>query len=275
MNRLKLRRKILGFYILILISISLPLMAGIAKENLVKVDVKAVTQDPLSGSPMVLLEDKAGERLLPIWIGPSEARSILTELEGIPQKRPMTHDLLKTIIYDLKAKVKSVVITELRDNTFYSSIILEKGGRDLTIDSRPSDAIALAMRANAPIFLESKILSTAQTIDISSPHAIQRVKGDYGFSFQDLTPSLSEYFKAKDVNGVLISEIQEGGLAQKAGLKEGDIVLKVNDEMITNSNDFSKAIEKIKGEELIQIQVARSGETMSVNLSKAKVGKDK
>lgn len=267
MNRVRIRRKFPGIVVLVLISISLPLMAGMAKENLVKVDVKAVTQDPLSGSPMVLLEDKAGERLLPIWIGAYEARSILMELERIPQKRPMTHDLLNNVIHDLKAKVKSVVITELKDNTFYASIILEKGGIDLTVDSRPSDAIALAMRANAPIFLESGIFSTAQTIDISFPHALERVKGKYGFSFQDLTPSLSEYFKIKDVQGVLISEIRDGGLAHKAGLKEGDIVFKVNEESITDSNNFSKTLEKIKGEELIQIQIVRSGEPMSVNLS--------
>ena len=265
----------LYFVITMLVIVFVPLMAHGAKQNLIKVEVKAVTQDPVSGAPIILLEDKEGEQMLPIWIGFNEARSIMTELEGIPQRRPMTHDLLKTVIHDLQAKVKSVVITDLKDNTFYANIIIERAGSDLTIDSRPSDAIALALRTKSPIFLEPIVLSNAQTIDVSSSYIQERVKEKYGFSFQDLTPSLSEYFKAVDANGVLVSDIQVGSLAESAGLKQGDIILRLNKNLVKNSAELSKAFQKLKEGELIQIDVTRSGNIVSLNLPYSKLGKAK
>lgn len=258
-----------------LVIVFVPFMAHGAKQNLIKVEVKAVTQDPASGAPIILLEDKEGEQMLPIWIGFNEARSIMTELEGIPQRRPMTHDLLKTVIHDLQAKVKSVVITDLKDNTFYANIIIERAGSDLTIDSRPSDAIALALRTKSPIFLEPVVLSNAQTIDVSSSYIQERVKEKYGFSFQDLTPSLSEYFKTVDANGVLVSDIQVGSLAESAGLKQGDIILRLNKNLVKNSAELSKGLQKLKEGELIKIDVTRSGNMVSLNLPYSKMGKAK
>jgi len=118
-----------------------------------KVIVMGITFDSTNNSPVVILKDANNERILPIWIGPFEANSILMELEGIKTPRPMTHDLAKRIIHSLGAKVESVIINDIKDNTFYAQINLVTDGSTTAIDSRPSDAIAIAIRTSSPIYV--------------------------------------------------------------------------------------------------------------------------
>ncbi len=123
-----------------------------------KVTVYGVSFDVASKQPIVLLKVEGKNRFLPIWIGHPEAAAILMKLQNAELPRPMTHDLLATTIEQLSASVTSVLVTELRDNTFYAVLKLESGGEEIQLDSRPSDAIALAVRTDAPIFASAELL---------------------------------------------------------------------------------------------------------------------
>lgn len=114
-----------------------------------------------SNTPIVLLREQTGTRFLPIWVGAVEAMAITSALEGVTPPRPLTHDLLVTVIDTLDAKVERIVVTELRNNVYYANLILTMGGRELTVSSRPSDAIALSVRTGAPVFASADVLAEA------------------------------------------------------------------------------------------------------------------
>ena len=136
--------------------------------QLVPMSIKGLMLDPVSNSPIVVLKDENEKFFLPIWVGIFEANAIALQLESIATPRPMTHDLLKNMIAELDAHVTRIVINDLRDSTFFAQIGLTAGGRTLELDARPSDAIALALRTSAPIFVAQSVLEQAQTI---SPEA--------------------------------------------------------------------------------------------------------
>ena len=123
-----------------------------------EVKVRDVKVDPESMVPVVILEDLAEHTFLPIWIGSNEALAIVSPMQDLTYFRPLTHDLLQNILGELKTSVTKVIITEIRGNTFYAVILLKSRGKDLVIDSRPSDAIALAVRVDAPIFVSTDLL---------------------------------------------------------------------------------------------------------------------
>jgi bifunctional DNase/RNase len=125
-----------------------------------RVDVYGVSFDVASKQPIVLLRGEGSNRFLPIWIGHPEAAAILLKLQNAELPRPMTHDLLATVIERLSATVSAVIVTELRENTFYAIVRLDAYGEELQFDSRPSDAIALAVRTDAPIYVSSQLLDT-------------------------------------------------------------------------------------------------------------------
>ena len=132
--------------------------------QLVPMSIKGLMLDPVSNSPIVVLKDEADKFFLPIWVGIFEANAIALQLENVSTPRPMTHDLLKNMIADLDARVSRVVISDLRDSTFFAQIRLITGSKTLEVDARPSDAIALALRTEAPIFVAQSVLDQAQTI---------------------------------------------------------------------------------------------------------------
>ncbi|RLE14417.1 bifunctional nuclease family protein [Candidatus Aerophobetes bacterium] len=125
---------------------------------MVEVNVINVAIDIKSKMPVIVLKEKSGDKTLPIWIGLFEAQSIALAMENIKPPRPLTHDLAKSLIEKLKGKVDKVVINDLRNNTFYAKILIRQNGEDIQVDSRPSDAIALALRLKVPIFIEEEVL---------------------------------------------------------------------------------------------------------------------
>ncbi len=131
-----------------------------------EIKVKQLALDPLSNMPMIILRDEDDKRSLPIWVGLPEANAIALELEKIPHPRPMTHDLIKNIIDSVNARVAKVVVSDLRENTFYAVIHLRLGSADITVDSRPSDAIALALRVDAPIYVAEEVLAKADSVEV-------------------------------------------------------------------------------------------------------------
>ena len=135
--------------------------------TLVEMKVTGLTIDPFTNMPIIILKDLEEKTALPIWIGLIEASSIATELENIQLARPMTHDLMKTILQALGVMVTKVEINELADNTFYSRIFLVSGIKEFIMDSRPSDAIALALRTKAPIYVDKRVIDKSRRIDLS------------------------------------------------------------------------------------------------------------
>ena len=129
----------------------------------IEVKIRALMMDPNSGTPIIILKDVNSETMLPIWVGAYEANAIALEIEKIAPPRPMTHDLLRNLIVELGLKVDRVVVTSLRDNTFYAVIELTgENGEPMRLDSRPSDAIALALRADCPIFVDVEVIQASR-----------------------------------------------------------------------------------------------------------------
>jgi len=134
---------------------------------LVRMTVRGIALDPITNMPIIILKDVEEKRALPIWVGIFEANAIALELEKIATPRPMTHDLIKNILDGLGATVQQIVINDLKDNTFFAVIEVNYNGNMVSIDSRPSDAIALALRVNAAIFVTEKVVSKAKSMDIA------------------------------------------------------------------------------------------------------------
>src|SRR5271168_5301660 len=138
--------------------------ADAAKEVTMEVEmtIRGLLMDPVSNMPIVILKDVAGESVLPIWVGVYEANAIALEMEKVNTPRPMTHDLIKNVLTGLETQVHKVVVTELREDTFYAVIWLERSGEVISIDSRPSDALALALRVDCPIFVDEVVLKNSK-----------------------------------------------------------------------------------------------------------------
>jgi uncharacterized protein len=134
------------------------------EENFVLMTVGGLTLDPITKTPIVVLKDSDNKLNLPIWIGLLEATSMATELEGIRMARPMTHDLLRSLIEEVGGAVERIEVTDLRDNTYYAMIHVSVGGRRLAVDSRPSDAISLALRTKSPIYVARKVLESSSVL---------------------------------------------------------------------------------------------------------------
>lgn len=131
----------------------------------IKMNIKGLMVDPVTNMPIVILKDDEESRVLPIWVGIFEANAIALKVEDIETPRPMTHDLLQSLLGASGATVSKVVVSDLRDNTYFAVIHLRVGRKEHAIDARPSDALALALRAGAPIFVEESVLDQAKSID--------------------------------------------------------------------------------------------------------------
>src|SRR5882724_7998710 len=127
----------------------------------IEMKIRALMMDPVTNSPIVVLKDVSGEGVLPIWVGIYEANAIALEIEKITTPRPMTHDLIKNVLTGLEASVRKVVVSELRDVTFFAVIWMERDGQVISIDSRPSEALALALRLDCPIYVEEQVLKSS------------------------------------------------------------------------------------------------------------------
>jgi bifunctional DNase/RNase len=150
--------------------------------------VSGLTVDPITNSPIVILKETDGERTLPIWIGLLEATAIASELEGIKFSRPMTHDLLKSIMDTMDVEVNKVEVCDLRNNTYYALIHLTHGDKEISIDARPSDALALSLRMQAPIFVSEEVINKSRQIDLS---AEVEDTSEQGKKWQDILEKLN------------------------------------------------------------------------------------
>ncbi len=156
---------------------------------LLKMKVFGLTIDPFTNVPIVILKDDGEQHTLPVWIGVLEASAIASELEKVQFSRPMTHDLLKEILKTVSATVKKIEVTDLRDNVYYATIHMEvKDEGMIKLDARPSDAIAIALRANAPIFVDSAVIEKSKSVDLADTEKKGKGSKDFLETLEDLSP---------------------------------------------------------------------------------------
>ena len=228
--------------------------------------VKGVTVDPQGNTPVVILAEPQGHRAFPIWIGLSEARAIALTLEGVATPRPLTHALLRNILADLKVDVVRVVITDMQNDTFYATILLRQGQRTLTMDARPSDAIALALQANAPVFVTRKLLEAVRTVALQEPASPPLSTKTLGMHVQSLDATLASVFHLANTDGVLVSSIEAGGQAERYGLRRGDVITRVDGKPIKDLQDFLATYKDKKVGQEVVLQVTRDQRPLVLRL---------
>jgi bifunctional DNase/RNase len=153
--------------------------------------IRGLLMDPSTNAPIVLLKDVDSETMIPIWVGPFEANSIASEIEKVAPQRPMTHDLLRNVINQFGGEVRRVIVTELKDNTFYAVIEITAGDRSILIDSRPSDAIALALRVDCPIFVREEVIENSRKTELTRVDG--EVEAEDEVEWPDEIDDLGEY----------------------------------------------------------------------------------
>ena len=232
-------------------------------DELIQVKVYRLVTDPLSEQPVVLLSDPSEERALPIWIGFFEANAIASEMNGIEHARPLTHDLLETIIREARLSIIRVVVTHRKDNTYHAEILMQMRESQVRIDARPSDSIALALKLKAPLFVSKSLFDEAAV-----PIGEERGKEEaYGLSFQDLTPSLAKAFSYDSTRGVLVSEIRKGSRAERDGVGRGDIIVEVGGQVIEDVRAMREILNRT--EAAVKAKVFRKGAFLNLVLHPA------
>jgi bifunctional DNase/RNase len=230
-------------------------------SSFIEMEVKGVTLDAIAQNPIVILADKEGKKALPIWIGLFEASAIDKELKNITSPRPMTHDLLHSILSQAQVKVTEVKIVDLKDHTYYAKLFLTQNKKLIEVDARPSDAIILALKSKTPIFVLATILD-AQGIAVAKKNVRER----YGIRIQELTPSLASHFNFKGQKGVLVSEVISGSASEVSGMKAGDIITKVDLKEVGSVEEFEEALDAVKGGSSVRMTLFRDDEFQEVNL---------
>jgi bifunctional DNase/RNase len=235
-----------------------PLDLPAAQESVsVETRVKTLLVDPASQSPVVVLETVADKRPLPIWIDVPEARAIALELEHVTLPRPLTHDLIRNILQTLGARLQRVTIADLRNNTYFANLSLVVKDKVLQIDSRPSDAIAIALRMKAPIFVSTQVLAKSKALP--APARAEQTQKKLGLQAQDLTAELAKLFDSQQQKGVLVTDVTVGGAAMNAGLQRGDIIIKANDQAISSTTELESAIQAAKLPSQLKLEVIKKG----------------
>jgi len=220
-------------------------------------EVRQVTMDPLNRAPVVILAG-AG-KVLPIWIGTAEARSIARALAGEPLSRPDTHDLIRNLLEGVAAKPERVTITELRDNTFFAVITLNTSGRRIDVDSRPSDAIAVALRTGTPIYATPQVLERSVSLDHPALRRDDNVAMLLGMHVQDMTAELARLFATRAREGVLVAHVERDSPASRVGLRRGDVITGVDRRTVRNTRELKRFLGPSPGTRAQTLHIQRDG----------------
>jgi hypothetical protein len=235
-------------------------------DNLLEMKVKGVALDPQGQTPVVVLEDAQGHQAFPIWVGVPEAQAIARTLEGVLTPRPMTHALLKNILTDLQVEVVRIIINDLRRDTFYASIALRQGANTLTIDARPSDAIALALDVKAPIFVTQKVLGSVRTVTLSAS-PLQHSAKKLGMHLQNLDATLAALFRLANPDGVLVSFVEAGSPAERHGIHRGDVITDVDGKHVKSLQDLLGIFKDKKVGQDVVLHVTRDQHPLKLRLA--------
>ena len=261
--------------LLLLVLLSQSIMGCQAEEadqEPVVVEVMRVGFDRTTDMPVVILRDKGDTRAIPIWIGPFEARAIAMELEGAAAPRPLTHDLLKSILQGAGVVFEKVLVSELKEGTYYARIFLTSAGKDFEVDSRPSDAIALALRFGKPILVARSLMEGDTALDLkdrSEPEdgSEPLVKSVRGITVQEISQGLAASLGLSSTDGVLVSDVSG---SENAGLKRGDVILAVDSNPVTGVGIFQSMLAGMEGQ-TVRLRVSRDGNEQVVELPPAAV----
>ena len=232
---------------------------GRTEKTEVEVEVRSIGLDNASQAPVVVLEDHDRKVALPIWIGPAEAQSIAMQMQGVNPPRPMTHDLIKTMLDRAGVEFRKVVIQDLKDSTYYARIYLHTGENDLEIDSRPSDAIALAVRFHSPIFVSTALMKGDSTIDLQHQAPGASTVKLSGVTVQNLTDDLADYFSLPAGRGVVVADVES---STSGGLRRGDVILEVDGAPVTGVGDFQTKMQAVKSGKQASLSVQRGSEQL-------------
>src|SRR5262249_54519707 len=224
-------------------------------------EVPSAGFDNASNAPGVELQDHDRKVALTIWIGPAEAQSIAMQMQGRNPPRPLTHDLIKNMLDQVGVQLDHVLIQELKESTYYARIYLKNGRQDVQIDSRPSDAIALAVRFHSPIFVASGLMTGEATIDLQHAAAAGTTVKYSGITVQNLSNEMAEYFSVPRGKGVIVADVESDA---PQGLKRGDIILAVEGEDVSGVGDFAAKMRAVKHGTPAHLSVQRGTEQVPV-----------
>lgn len=251
----------IGLAVALVISLGLIAISKETSPPFAEMEVKAVKIDAIGQSPVVILVDKEGAKALPIWIGPAEANAIDKELRNLATPRPLTHDLLHSILTQAQVYVKEVKIVDLKNNTYYATLFLKSKKGVIEVDARPSDAIVLALKSKTPIYVSTKILDK-QGIILSKEGTLGE---RYGIRVQELTPALASNFDFKGKKGVLVAEVLPGSVSESSGIKAGDIITKVNSKEVGTIQQFEEMFDSAKPGESLKVLLFRDNKFVEVD----------
>jgi len=237
--------------------------AHIAGE--IEMKVKTVVIDPNAQSPVVILEGIATQEFLPIWIDMPEARAIALELKQIKTERPLTHDLVRNILNDLGTKVKRITITDLLDKTYFAIISLAIKNRETKIDSRPSDAIAIALRMKAPIFVSLQAMEKSRPTATLRPGAHQQPRR-LGIQVQELSVELAKLMDSQTTRGLIVTDVVTGSPAMKADIRRGDIITKINDRSVANAAALDLLLQTMGVPGPVKIELMKKGKPTTIQI---------
>jgi bifunctional DNase/RNase len=226
----------------------------------VKVQVANVGVDK-QGLPYVVLTDPSGDRVLPIMIGENEAQAIAMQLRGVNPGRPLTYDLIRNLLEATGNQVERVEVNDLRDQTYYATIFLDKGR--YRVDARPSDAIAVALATHAPIYVEAKLFE-AGTANVSDHGTVPPAVRGFGITVQELSPDIAGYFAAQPGSALLVADVS--GPADSAGVARGDLITQVGQVQVHTLPDFTQGIERAKHNGRITLVIERNGHFHNVTM---------
>jgi len=238
---------------------------SLAKDSTaVRMKIHSLQTHPGSDEIAVVLTDETGKKFLPIAVGGDQALSIQLGRDGRTIKRPLTHDLIASIFKSLNVEVERIVITDLRNDVYYAEIALRQSGRTHRLDSRPSDAIALSLRVNAPIFAMPQLLKPVADLPQEEQEEPAHTEATgWGMKVQALTETLADFFGRRE--GVLVADVAEKSPASQSGIQAGDIILRVNKEEIRDLEIFLKAAaQKNIGE--VEIGVLRGDQNLRITI---------
>jgi uncharacterized protein len=235
--------------------------------DLLPVELSTVGVDPRSATPVVLLREPSSGRVVPIWVGDAEARAILLALRGIAMPRPMTHDLMATLLEALQATVHEVVVHDMVDNTYIATIRLRVRGSDAIreVDSRPSDALALALRTNASIRMARRVIQTSPPeFDFIAPEGPDQIVQLFGMTVVAPTAELRREHGLTGRPGVIVTHVT--GRAQQRGVRRGDLIIQVNGRQVREPMEFYEAIRTAPRDRPVRLVIARPGEEVDIEM---------
>jgi uncharacterized protein len=257
---------ILGLTLLMLASNLQARELAVNADELIPVELATVGVVPLTGTPVVLLREPESGNIVPIFIGPGEARAILMAQRDIEAPRPMTHDLLVSVVNSLKGHLNRVIVDELRDSTYHGAleIIINNGDETILVDSRPSDALAMAVRTGAAILVAPAVLEAGEDIPFEGLGDDEDVVTALGITVMAASDDLRQALELPEEPGVLVSSVE--GMAGMAGIQPGALIVSVNDRTPATPMTFLELINATERGEKAQLKFWHEGEYREVEL---------